>query len=259
LFAGSFVLLARAAGYPTRVVTGFRGGSWNGYSNHFTVRNSDAHAWCEIFDVSAGAWLRADATPGAAAAALQNETTDEAALAGRVDRSWTARLDSLRVFWYRRIVNFDQQSQLETLRAVKEATENSSKRLREALERLGATVKAWFAAPWDRARGVKLGAGLLLLAALVWTLRRFPFRLADFRGRGARGNGDAVRRRAGQWLARWRALGSGASGAVPRPEVVVQLERLRFGARETWPQPRAVFREAKVAWRESKRHARAER
>ncbi|HYP17199.1 MAG TPA: DUF3488 and transglutaminase-like domain-containing protein, partial [Opitutus sp.] len=31
LFAGSFVLLARAAGYPTRVVTGFRGGSWNGY------------------------------------------------------------------------------------------------------------------------------------------------------------------------------------------------------------------------------------
>ena len=44
LFAGSFVLLARAQNIPARVVTGFRGGTWNAYSNNFTVRNSDAHA-----------------------------------------------------------------------------------------------------------------------------------------------------------------------------------------------------------------------
>ena len=36
----------------------------------------------------------------------------------RVDRSWTARLDSLRVFWYRRIVSFDDRAQAEALRAV---------------------------------------------------------------------------------------------------------------------------------------------
>src|SRR5262249_540086 len=64
LFAGSFVLLARTAGFPARVVTGFKGGTWNAYSNNFTIRNSDAHAWAEIFDETAGhgvgAWLRAD-------------------------------------------------------------------------------------------------------------------------------------------------------------------------------------------------------
>ncbi|MCC5023653.1 MAG: DUF3488 domain-containing protein [Candidatus Synoicihabitans palmerolidicus] len=51
-FAGSFVLLTRSAGYPARLVTGFRGGSWTDFSGSFTVRN--AHAWCEIFDDASG-------------------------------------------------------------------------------------------------------------------------------------------------------------------------------------------------------------
>ncbi|HEY1109367.1 MAG TPA: DUF3488 and transglutaminase-like domain-containing protein, partial [Opitutaceae bacterium] len=104
LFAGSLVVLARAAGYPARVVTGFRGGTWNGYSNNFTIRNSDAHAWVEIFDEAAKGWLRTDP--------LQPEesqqataTVGETAVAARLDRSWRARFDSLRVFWYRRIVS----------------------------------------------------------------------------------------------------------------------------------------------------------
>ena len=83
LFAGSFVLLARAAGFPARVVTGFRGGSWNGYSNNFTIRNADAHAWAEIFDEATGAWLRAD--PLAPVVNAQTEVKGEAALASRLD------------------------------------------------------------------------------------------------------------------------------------------------------------------------------
>src|ERR1019366_7160999 len=132
LFAGSFVLLARAAGLSARVVTGFRGGTWNAYSNNFTIRNSDAHAWCEVFDVPSGAWLRVDPTPGAASGPGE-QAKGEATLARRLDRSWSARLDSLRVFWYRRIVNFDQRSQVETLKAVKAAPENSGKQLRATL------------------------------------------------------------------------------------------------------------------------------
>ena len=97
LFAGSLVLLARAAGLPARLVIGFKGGTWNAYSNNFTLRNSDAHAWCEIFDAAAGAWLRADPTPGAANAG--DEAKGEAALAARLDTSWSARFDSLRIFW----------------------------------------------------------------------------------------------------------------------------------------------------------------
>ena len=151
LFAGSFVLLVRAAGVPARIVTGFRGGTWNGYSNNFTIRNSDAHAWCEVFDATAGAWRRFDPTPGSSSGAAE-QAKGEATLARRLDRSWAARWESLRVFWYRRIVNFDQRTQMETLQAVKAATQNSGKQLRVTLSDAIERLKAWLAAPWNAQR-----------------------------------------------------------------------------------------------------------
>lgn len=251
LFAGSLVLLARATGLPARVVTGFRGGTWNGYSNNFTIRNSDAHAWAEIFDVSTGAWLRADAL-AAPAAAQTNETQNEAALAARADRSWTARFDSLRVFWYRRIVNFDQRSQTETLKAVKEATQNSGKRLREALANAMGMAKAWLTSPWDGDRVFRLGATVVLCGGLiwwVWTQGRGWLR-GRLRWRFGR-RGDPVRGEAGRWLALLREAMSekGPSAQAACGGAVAELQRLRFGARTTWPEPRQVFRRARQAWR----------
>ncbi len=251
LFAGSLVLLARTAGFPARVVTGFRGGSWNGYSNNFTLRNSDAHAWVEIFDAAAGAWRRADPTPGAAAAA--QESAGEEGLARRLDRSWTARLDSLRVFWYRRIVSFDQQSQLETFQAVKEATENVGAQLRKWLEETGAQLREWARQPWAGARSgwLMFLAAIALLAGLAW--RKFGygwFKLGQWSGRT---RGDAVRAEAGKWLKRMAACRA-ADGDCER--VARELERLRFGARETWREPTEVFRGARRAWRKAKKIAR---
>lgn len=251
LFAGSLVLLARTAGLPARVVTGFKGGSWNAYSNNFTIRNSDAHAWAEIFDEGAGVWLRADAL-GVVAAAQTTEVKGEAALAGRVDRSWAARFDSLRVFWYRRIVNFDERSQLETLRAVKAATQNSGKQVREWLEGVGATLKIWIAGPWDGDRLIRVAAIVVVLGGFGWWCRVQGAGLwRDFAGLRRHRHEDPVRRDAGRWLGRLHE-----SAEVP-PErvgsVVAELQRLRFGARATWPEPEGVFRRAKAAWREVKR------
>jgi hypothetical protein len=189
LFAGSLVLLARAAGLPARVVTGFRGGSWNGYSNNFTIRNADAHAWAEVFDEAAGGWRRVD--PLAAPVAAQAvEARGEAALAGRVDRSWTARLDSLRVFWYRRIVNFDERSQAQTLRAVKEATEASGRELRDWLAAVSARVREWASARWSVGRVLASGAVLLAALALVAGVVRGGWRIR-LPWRGAIGGGVA--------------------------------------------------------------------
>jgi hypothetical protein len=256
LFAGSFVLLARVAGFPARVVTGFRGGSWNGYSNNFTIRHADAHAWAEIFDEAAGAWLRAD--PLAAGDAAQEENfRGEAALAARTDRSWTARFDSLRVFWYRRIVSFDQRAQAETLKAVKEATENSGRRLRQALEDFTADLKAWLLEPWSLGRAARAGAAVALLAGAGWWWRRHGgdwWRRRVRRG-GGRG-GEPVRREAALWLARLRAARGPDAGADP---VMAQLQRIRFGARATWAEPGTVFRQARRALREARRRGRLNR
>lgn len=256
LFAGSFVLLARAAGFPSRVVTGFRGGSWNGYSNNFTIRNADAHAWAEIFDEQTGAWLRADPL-AIAAAAQMDDVRGEAAMASRLDRSWKARLDSLRVFWYRRIVSFDQRSQLETFRAVKEATQDSGKQLREFLRTAVTSLKAWIVAPWDFRRIVSSVGLVALAAAAIWIWREFgrSWWRGLSRGRGGR-RGDPVRREAARWLARMAACETRDLG---HDRVVAELQRLRFAARPTWPEPEMVFRRARRAWRDAKRRPQATR
>ncbi len=54
--------LLRAGGIPARVVTGYRGGSWNPWLRTISVRDSDAHAWVEAWDEAEGHWQRFDPT-----------------------------------------------------------------------------------------------------------------------------------------------------------------------------------------------------
>ena len=63
-FASAFTFLMRAAGVPSRVVTGYQGGDLNPYDRIVTVRQWDAHAWSEVFLVGRG-WVRVDPTAAA--------------------------------------------------------------------------------------------------------------------------------------------------------------------------------------------------
>jgi transglutaminase-like putative cysteine protease len=243
LFAGALVLMARSDGIPARVVTGFKGGTWNAYSGNFTVRNSDAHAWTELWDEKKSAWVREDplATAGAVDEAKEKGA---AALATLMDRSWSARLSSLRVFWYRRIVNFDQQSQAETLKAVKDSADNSGKWLRNAVAGAARRLVAWIRAPWDGARLARLAALLAGAGAVGWMFATGRWRLVSVgRARGV----DPVRREAGRWLRRL----DGPDG------LVADLQRLRYGPAPTWPRPSEVFRRARRAASGSRRRPRA--
>jgi transglutaminase-like putative cysteine protease len=60
-YAGAFVFLMRAAGIPARVVTGYQGGELNPIDGYLTVRQSDAHAWSEVWLPKLG-WVRIDPT-----------------------------------------------------------------------------------------------------------------------------------------------------------------------------------------------------
>jgi protein-glutamine gamma-glutamyltransferase len=60
-YASSFTVLMRAAGIPARVVTGYQGGFWNNVGQYLLVRNSDAHAWSEVWLEGRG-WVRVDPT-----------------------------------------------------------------------------------------------------------------------------------------------------------------------------------------------------
>lgn len=60
-YAGSFVVLMRAAGIPARVVTGYQGGEYNDLGSYYIIRQSDAHAWAEVWLRERG-WVRVDPT-----------------------------------------------------------------------------------------------------------------------------------------------------------------------------------------------------
>ena len=82
-FSSAFVFLMRAAGIPARVVTGYQGGELNPVDNIITVRQSDAHAWAEVF-LGARGWVRVDPTaaavPGRVESGLARAVPQTAAL-----------------------------------------------------------------------------------------------------------------------------------------------------------------------------------
>jgi len=60
-FASAFALIARAAGVPTRFVTGYRVAEWSPVAQEYVVRDKNAHSWVEAW--VNGAWRTYDATP----------------------------------------------------------------------------------------------------------------------------------------------------------------------------------------------------
>jgi protein-glutamine gamma-glutamyltransferase len=64
-YATSFATLMRLAGIPARVVVGYLGGEYNDLGHFFLVRQSDTHAWCEIW-LSDSGWIRVDPTAAVA-------------------------------------------------------------------------------------------------------------------------------------------------------------------------------------------------
>jgi len=64
-YAASFVFLMRAAGIPARVVTGYLGGELNPVGDYLVVRQSDAHAWAEVW-LEGDGWVRVDPTAAVA-------------------------------------------------------------------------------------------------------------------------------------------------------------------------------------------------
>lgn len=64
-YASAFVFLMRAAGVPARVMTGYLGGERNEIGEYLIVRQSDAHAWAEVWMGERG-WVRIDPTAAVA-------------------------------------------------------------------------------------------------------------------------------------------------------------------------------------------------
>jgi protein-glutamine gamma-glutamyltransferase len=100
-YASAFAVVMRAAGVPTRIVTGYQGGDYSALGSYLIVRQADAHAWTEIWLKDRG-WVRVD--PTSAVSPLRVDTGISAAvprsaslpLLGRGDAAF---LRQLRLTW----------------------------------------------------------------------------------------------------------------------------------------------------------------
>jgi transglutaminase-like putative cysteine protease len=94
-FASALTVLLRAAGLPARVVMGYQGGELNTIGSYYIIRQSDAHAWTEVWLADRG-WVRVDAV---AAVAPERVAIGSSGWAGA---SRTAVDRVLRLGWLRR-------------------------------------------------------------------------------------------------------------------------------------------------------------
>jgi transglutaminase-like putative cysteine protease len=119
-YASAFAVLMRAARIPARVVTGYQGGTYNRFADYWILRQSDAHAWDEVW-IEGHGWTRVDPTSAVAPERVEHGLNDiVTADAPQFSRwqqrtPWFAdvrlRLDALRLLWRERILRFDQSSQ----------------------------------------------------------------------------------------------------------------------------------------------------
>jgi len=126
--ASSFVILMRALNVPARIVTGYQGGEKNTVDDFWTVRQSDAHAWTEVWLPGQG-WQRVD--PTSAVAPARTGTYDRLtpprgviaeALFGTVSPALALNLraawDAVNNRWNQWVLNYSQSRQLDLLKNI---------------------------------------------------------------------------------------------------------------------------------------------
>ncbi|WP_374484151.1 DUF3488 and DUF4129 domain-containing transglutaminase family protein [Zoogloea sp.] len=158
-FSSAFVIAMRAAGVPARVVTGYQGGEFNPVDGTLVIRQSDAHAWAEVWLAGRG-WKRVDPTAASAprridgglAAALPD--SDRLPLLSRSSLAWLRelrnQLDALDNRWNQWVLGYNPARQKALLAdfGVKDAD-------------------------WQTITALMGGACTLVMAALTaWVLRR---------------------------------------------------------------------------------------
>jgi transglutaminase-like putative cysteine protease len=125
--ASAFVVLMRGLGVPARIVTGYQGGELNSVDKFWVLRQSDAHAWAEVWQEGVG-WMRVDPTgavspgrvgqfqrlvpqPGLFTGAIG---TLSPTLAQNVRAAWEAVNNG----WNQWVLNYTQSRQLNLLKSI---------------------------------------------------------------------------------------------------------------------------------------------
>ncbi len=157
-FASAMALMLRSIGIPARYVTGFLPGEYNDVGGDYIVRESDAHAWVEVY-FPAYDWITFDPTPPG--------SRQRAGLFAKLDLYW----DWFQLSWSEWVINYDFSHQLTLGQNIERSSRNWSDRARDMYrEKERATIAALMAIDHhlEASRYFLPGLLLLLLALLLF-------------------------------------------------------------------------------------------
>ena len=163
-FSTAMAVMLRTRNIPTRVVNGFLPGEYNDAADAYTVRQSDAHSWVEVYFPESRSWVTFDPTP----------------LAGRVEplrTGFVAQVGkyaaALELIWFQYVVGYDKQEQ----RSLASSLQNRLFDYRRALARMSAAIRKTLSA---NSRVIALAivglAGAFLLVVVAKRVRHFGWR-----------------------------------------------------------------------------------
>lgn len=101
-FSTAMAVMLRTQGVASRVVNGFLPGEFNEAAGAFTVRQSDAHSWVEVYFPETNSWVTFDPTPSAGR--TEPHSSGIAAQLGKY-------AEALELLWFQYVIGYDKQEQ----------------------------------------------------------------------------------------------------------------------------------------------------
>lgn len=162
-FATAMAIMLRSIGIPARIVNGFQMGEFNDVSSLYTVRESDAHSWVEVYFPNNDVWVEFDPTPSAGI----NDYSDGGLLA-----LFRKYMDALEIFWLDYVITLDSEEQASLVGSIHRWLMS----VKDSLVSMYNGVKQWVAGAmshlfleyeWSVADALKLGGIIATLCAGV--------------------------------------------------------------------------------------------
>jgi hypothetical protein len=166
-FSTAMAVMLRTRGIAARVVNGFLPGEYNEAAGAYTVRQSDAHSWVEVYFPETRSWVTFDPTPSA----------------GRVEpvrTGLTAQLqkyaEALELVWFQYVVGYDKQEQ----RSLATSLHNQVFDYGRTVSNMLATIRSYFTSDLLSILVVVTGLGIMVALVFcgrkIWLLMRGGFR-----------------------------------------------------------------------------------
>jgi hypothetical protein len=163
-FSTAMAVMLRTRGIASRVVNGFLPGEYNQASGAYTVRQSDAHSWVEVYFPQTNSWVTFDPTPPAGRTA-------------RVRTGLAAQLskytEALELMWFQYVVGYDKQEQHSLATSLRKDLLDLRRSSSNTLDRARGTLPSILISILFSVVGL---SALVLIALVARRIRQFGWR-----------------------------------------------------------------------------------